>query len=191
MKLHVTVHIFTHKHMQPDCTELSAEPGGWGKKRYVTGGLSDVWSLKNGSNLRDLCSILVTLLHTHTHWRTPSHMHVLTGADEMVSRWKALVFWLLSWQRKWWKQMVGLSFAYIWTSFTYLTCIFIQCNGERAREREAHEHIPSSLFSLFGAFPLFFYPAAHKFISQVTIKGASFFISELHSHDSRIIAVML
>lgn len=54
------------------------------------------------------------------------------------------------------------------------------------------EKLPNTchLLSVFDAFPVF-HPAAQKAIPHATIKDASFFISELHSHDLRIIALML
>lgn len=156
MKLHVTVHIFTHKHMQPDCTELSAEPGGWGKKRYVTGGLSDVWSLKNGSNLRDLCSILVTLLHTHTHWHTPSHMHILTGADvdgkqvESARLLAAIMTAQVVKTNGWTELCIHMDIIYISNMYIYT----VQWR-ERQRERSSRAHTIFSLLS-FWCIPFVF-----------------------------------
>ena len=90
----------------------------------------------------------------------------------------------------WTEFCIHMEIIYISNMYIY-TVQWRERERERERERAAPEHTPSSLLSVFGAFPVFFYPAVHKFISQVTIKDASFFISELHSHDLRIKAVML
>lgn len=149
MKLHVTVHIFTHKHMQPDCTELSAEPGGWGKKRYVTGGLSDVWSLKNGSNLRDLCSILVTLLHTHTHTLTHTFTHACThwhrwdGKQVGSARLLAAIMTAQVVKTNGWTELC------IHMDIIYISNMYIYTVQWRERQREkltSTYHLLSSLF---------------------------------------------
>lgn len=116
-------------------------------------------------------------------------MHVLTGADvdgkqvESARLLAAIMTAQVVKTNGWTELCIHMDIIYISNMYIYT----VQWR-ERQRERSSRAH---TIFSLLGAFPLFFYPAAHKFISQVTIKGASFFISELLSHDLRIIAVML
>lgn len=92
---------------------------------------------------------------SHTHWHT--HLHtclILTGADvdgkqvESARLLAALTAQVV--KTNGWTELC------IHMEIIYISNMYIYTAQWREREREAHEHIPSSLFFLFGVFPVFF-----------------------------------
>lgn len=138
-----------------------------------------------------MCTPTQTHIHTYTYSlaQTLTLLHQLAWM-QMVSGGKSGCLFVACMTAQVVKTN-GWTELHIHMQIIYISNMYIY--AVKWREGREGKRLPSEfscLLSVFDAFPVF-HPAAHKVISQATIIDASFFISELRSHDLRIIAVML